>query len=89
MARVVFARDFLVNRSFVSSARQRDRIDEALRSLARMPLMGTTRGHRRSVLAHGTDVRRLIVGPYIIVYRYNKRSDTVRVLDLMYGPNVR
>lgn len=54
-----------------------------------MPLMGALEGNRRAIRAFGPKVRRAVVKPYVIIYRYDEPSDTVFVLDLIYGPHIR
>ncbi|MBR1830763.1 MAG: type II toxin-antitoxin system RelE/ParE family toxin [Atopobiaceae bacterium] len=89
MAKVLVTGPFVNARNAVQSTRLRDRIDSMICSVSQMPLMGALEGNRRAIRAFGPKVRRAVVKPYVIIYRYDEPSDTVFVLDLIYGPHIR
>jgi mRNA-degrading endonuclease RelE of RelBE toxin-antitoxin system len=60
------------------SARNRRRIADAVRQLQRLPRLGTR------LLGTYEGKRRLVVGPFIVVYEHLEEEDQVLVLFIAY-----
>jgi mRNA-degrading endonuclease RelE of RelBE toxin-antitoxin system len=61
------------------SAKNRQRIAAAVSQLQRFPRLGT------ALLGPYEGKRRLVVGPFSVVYEYREQQDEVLVLFIVYG----
>lgn len=86
-AEVVFTGPFSAALEEVPSDQVVDRVLNVLSQLSDFPELGSSVVQDSIAMRYGRDIRKLVVGRYLVVYRHE--SGVVRLLDLVYGPNVR
>ena len=72
----------------VTSPRMEERIWALVDTIAGMPGMGSVLVADSLVRLYGTRVLKAIVSPFIIIYEYDRESDTVTMLDLLNARHV-
>ena len=88
MASIGYSENFLSKRADVPSDRVLDKIDYMLHTIELMPGVGSSLVSEGLVSRYGSDILKVIVGPYLILYSYDRATDTVSVHDLIYAPSV-
>ena len=88
MAKLVFDEEFLREWSDVSSHRTSQRIDDMLELIAAFPGVGSSIMPKSVRLAYGSNVLKVLVNPYQIIYEYDTINDIVYVYGLLYSPSV-
>ncbi|MCH4213629.1 MAG: type II toxin-antitoxin system RelE/ParE family toxin [Atopobiaceae bacterium] len=71
----------------VSSDRILERLLESVHGLSVFPEMGSRLIRETVIERFGEDIRKLVVSPFVIIYRYD--GNQVVLLDVLYGPRVR
>ena len=84
MAEVLYAEGFFEEMAQVETKRVRDNILDATELLAVIPQMGSTNLPRSISEKHGTDVRKLVVSPFLVLYKLLP-GDKVLVLGIMHN----
>ena len=84
MAEVLYASSFFEEIGKVEKKRVRDNILDATELLAVMPEMGSTNLPRLIVEKYGPDVRKLVVPPFLVLYKLLP-ADRVLVLGVMHN----
>ena len=84
MAEVLYAASFFDEMAQVETQRVRDNILDATELLAVIPEMGSTNLPRSIIEKYGSDVRKLVVPPFLVLYKLLD-GDRVLVLGVMYG----
>ena len=84
MAEVLYAGGFLEEMAQVETKRVRDNILDATELLAVIPQMGSTNLPRPISEKYGADVRKLIVSPFLMLYKLLS-GDRVLVLGVMHN----
>ena len=84
MAEVLYAASFFDEMAQVETQRVRDNILDATELLALIPEMGSTNLPRSIVEKYGSDVRKLVVSPFLVLYKLLD-GNRVLVLGVMYG----
>ncbi|MBQ9067553.1 MAG: type II toxin-antitoxin system RelE/ParE family toxin [Eggerthellaceae bacterium] len=70
-------------RNQLSSPRLRDHVDAMLRTIELMPGVGSSLVEPSLKSRYGNNIYKALVGPYLIVYEYDREQDTVLVYDLI------
>jgi hypothetical protein len=86
-ARVILTEGFISDASGISGDDSLARVESLLRALADYPDLGSPLARPSLSNRFGDDVRKMVIGRYLLVYRHV--GDEVRVLGLRYGPSVR
>lgn len=84
MAEVLYASSFFEEIGKVEKKRVRDNILDATELLAVIPEMGSTNLPRSIVEKYGLDVRKLVVPPFLVLYKLLP-ADRVLVLGVMHN----
>ena len=84
MAEVLYADSFFDEMVQVETERVRDNILDATELLAAIPEMGSTNLPRSIVEKYGPDVRKLVVSPFLVLYKL-LGNDRVLVLGVMHN----
>ena len=84
MAEVLYANSFFEEIGQVEKKRVRDNILDATELLAVIPEMGSTNLPRSIVEKYGSDVRKLVVPPFLVLYKLLP-ADRVLVLGVMHN----
>ena len=88
MASIGYSENFLNKRADVLSDRTLSQIDCMLRTIEFMPGVGSSLVSESLTSRYGSDILKVLVSPYLILYRYDRDTDTVSVYDLVYAPSV-
>lgn len=88
MAKLVFDEEFLQQWADVPSQRTTDHIDRILQLISVMPGVGSSLVADSVRVAYGQNVLKMLVGPYQIIYEFDRSKDTVYVYGLLYSPSV-
>ncbi|MBE6466820.1 type II toxin-antitoxin system RelE/ParE family toxin [Denitrobacterium detoxificans] len=83
MAEVLYADSFFDELIQVESSRVRDNIIDATALLAQIPEMGSANLPSSIVLKYGTDVRKLVVSPFLVLYKLLP-NERVLVIGVMH-----
>lgn len=90
MARLIFTEGFVEDvADKVELATKRAQIQAACRLLADFPEMGLPSPRTTLKEAFGEGIRTIPVSPFTVVYEYSAPLETVYVLGLMHGRQVR
>ncbi len=88
MASIGFSESFLSKRADVPSNRILCQIDAMLHTIECMPGVGSSLVSESLTNRYGSDIRKAVVSPYLILYSYDSATDTVSVYDLIYARSV-
>ena len=88
MAKLVFDEEFLRQWADVPSKRMSDQIDHILQLISAMPGVGSSIVADSVRVAYGQNVLKMLVGPYQIIFEFDRSKDTVYVYGLLYSPSV-
>lgn len=89
MRSFALSRNFLLKRSEVASEKTRSRIDGMLATIRAMPGVGSSLVPESIHRRYGPGILKAVVSPYLIIYRYDRSCDAVRILDLLDARLVR
>ena len=85
--RVRIADEFLYGLAGIFSERVLDQIRKNVGLLADFPELGSTNVRASLVERYGSNIRKIAISTFVLVYRYE--NDVVDVLALVYGPSIR
>ena len=85
--RILFARSFSDGLDDVNSEALLGRIESVITSLSTFPDLGSRIETRELSIRYGGGLRRLPVGPFLLLYRHE--GDVVNVLALVSGSRAR
>lgn len=83
MARLLFSQQFVDDVATTYSPRVSDRLHRALRMLEQFPESGSTSLPASIARQFGPNVRKCVIGPFDLVYRYDQETDTVFIHGLV------
>lgn len=86
-AELRIADEFVYDIAGITSQRLLAEIHDAVSLLADNPKMGSPNIRNSLRVAFGGGIRKLVVSPFVIIYRY--QDGIVDVLACVYGPRVR
>ena len=84
MREVFFTDSFVDQLSQVSSDRVRNAIFDSIDRLVSVPVLGSTNLPQAIVDKYGTEVRKLVVKPFLVIYK-ELPDGNLLILGLMYG----
>ena len=83
MAEMAYAERFLRHRARLASPRIRTRVDGMLRTIERMPGVGSSLVADSLRERYGERILKALVSPYLIIYEYDRDHDIAYVYDLI------
>lgn len=84
MAEIVVTEGFVTDVAQVRLASKRNEIRSRAKLLATIPEMGSRALPESIATQFGTDVRKLVVPPFDVIYRYDEQAGVVYLLGLMH-----
>lgn len=84
MAKIVYADAFIEDMFSVELESKRDEIFDRIDLLSDFPDLGSANVPESIAKRFGTQVRKLVVDPFDIVYEHDPNSDSVHVLGLVH-----
>ena len=79
-----FTEQFIQGASAIKPPRKREEVRRAVELLAEFPHMGPVNSSRYIRETYGTDVRKLSVRPFYVIYQYDSSSNVVALLGLVH-----
>lgn len=84
MAKLVITENFITLAAQIEYSNKRSEVEKRIRQLADMPGLGSSNLPSSVTDKYGSDVRKLVVFPFDIIYKHNAAEDVVYVLDLIH-----
>ncbi len=73
----------------ITSLKVEQDLRRTVEALRQFPELGSAKAPRSIQQLYGNDIRKINVGPFLLVYRYSKKEDTVFLYGLIYTRTVR
>lgn len=83
MAKVIFTERFVQDAAVIWSPRIRENLRSSLESIETFPELGSGLVPQSIKQEFGDNVRKLVVGPFDLVYEYDKDQDHVMIYGLI------
>ncbi len=83
MATIKYAKGFFEDAGTITSEKLQEELKRTLLAVTDFPEMGSPRIARSIREKYGNNTRKMVVGPFDLIYEFNKPEDTVVVYALM------
>ncbi len=89
MATIKYAEEFFADATAIISPKLQEELRRTLLTVTDFPEIGSSRVPDSIRRTYGSGIRKITVGPFLLVYRYSKKEEVVFVYDLIYTRTVR
>lgn len=83
MSALIYTEGFIEDMTHVDQELKREELFRAAELVAQLPDIGSKRITQHSKELFGENIRKFVVSPFLLIYRYEPDTDTVYILSLM------
>ena len=84
MLELRYSEKFIEEAGAIRLASKRQELRKRVEMLAELPQMGSSNLPQSIIEQYGSNVKKLVISPFVVVYEINLESNTVDVLGLLH-----